>query len=129
MLCGIDLFTYVYVHESWHHKTWREGWGHKTWDDWRLHHAGKNGPEDDKDAWFDSFPPLFDYIPNAVEQRSGLYDWETPVTMHPRKPAEWVGMNDWEDWNCWENRHVRGDHSKDWANPGMNHRTKGKYDD
>lgn len=38
-------------------------------------------------------------------------------------------INDFEDWNCKRNKNVKGDHSKDWGDPGMQHKTKDKYDD
>ena len=37
--------------------------------------------------------------------------------------------NDFEDWNCQRHINERGNHSKDWCNPGMQHKTIGRYDD
>ena len=40
------------------------------------------------------------------------------ISPHRSHPANGVGPAD-----------VKGDHSKDWGDPGMQHKTKDKYDD
>jgi hypothetical protein len=51
-------------------------------------------------------------------------DYNTPTKGRPAKID-----NDWEDWNCKRNKDIKGDHSKDWSDPGMQQKTEDKYDD
>jgi hypothetical protein len=56
-----------------------------------------------------------------------LYDWSTLNTPTSGRPSSII--NDFEDWDCQRNKNAKADHSKDWSNPGMQHKTLDKYDD
>jgi hypothetical protein len=119
-LVGIERFGWAYVHEAWHHKSWREWWGLATVDEWWASYAGKDGPDGDKDS---------DVIPNRIEWASGRYDWTNKYTLYEGKDPQWAGADDWEDMTCRTNWHAKGDRSKDWADPGMNHGEVGNHED
>ena len=124
-LDGIDHFAWVVIHESQHYKDWQDFWANNV----SNHRSHVGGVElcDDKDG---------DRIPNGIEDANqngiyepsiDLYDWQKYNTPKPHRPS--VIINDFEDWNCKRNKNVKGDHSKDWGDPGMQHKTKDKYDD
>ena len=124
-LDGIDNFSWTVIHESQHYKDWLDLWGNNvtTW----MAHRGGNNPQDDKDG---------DRIQNRIEDinlngvydnATDLYDWQNPNTPTPNRPGGII--NDFEDWNCQRHKDAKGDHSKDWGDPGMQHKTKDKYDD
>jgi len=87
-------------------------------------------PGDNKDG---ALAGNSDYLPNSIEDvdlsksynNGDLYDWNNFRTGNP--PIEI--LNDAEDYTCKRHTGVKGDHSKDWGNPEMNHKTVGKYDD
>ena len=109
---------------------WREWWGNHTIDQYTADHRYKDGLNDDKDG---------DYIPNKVEDIAPYnkkwdppverYDWDKYCTPIVGRPDSWNYIDDFEDMDMWENRDAHGDHSQDWADPGMNHKTEGKYND
>lgn len=119
---GIDNFAWTVIHESQHYVDWVNLWDNDPvkWNNSK----GKNGPNDEKDG---------DRIPNKVEDvdldgtynAGDLYDWTKLLT--PGHPAGII--NDFEDWDCVRNKNAKGDHSKDWASPGMQRKTLDKYDD
>jgi len=53
------------------------------------------------------------------------YDWAATLT--PGAPAAIV--NDAEDYTCIRHGGVKGNQNLDWADPGMQHQTIGKYND
>lgn len=121
-LKGIDHFGWTIIHESQHYKDWVDYWnvdnqGVTVW----QAGAFKEGPDDDKDR---------DHLPNRIEDinlsktfdAGDLYDWAVQQT-----PGSYV--NDFEDYDCKRNTSAKGDHSKDWGDPGMQHKTLGTYDD
>jgi hypothetical protein len=122
---GIDLFAWTVRHESQHFKDWCDLWSN-DYLDWFNNHKGKSGPNDDKDG---------DRIPNEIEDANlngtydagDLYDWQNYNTPTANRPS--AIKNDFEDWGCQRNKNVKGDHSKDWSDPGMQHKTKDNYDD
>ena len=124
-LNGIDNFAWTVIHESQHYKDWCDLWSN-NYTDWFNNHKGNSKPGDDKDA---------DRIPNSTEDvnlngtydAGDLYDWEAYNTPTAGRPASI--LNDFEDWNCQRHKDAMGDHSKDWGDPGMQHKTKDKYDD
>jgi len=75
-------------------------------------------------------------VPNGVEDANGngqydegeQYDWQTKNTV-PVPPRDEKVQDDWEERICRQHKDARGDHAKDWGNPGMNHGTEGEYDD
>lgn len=81
-------------------------------------HWLQDGPLNDMD---------FDWVRTDAEQASGRYDWLLMLTPQAGQPFAIIDDN--EDWNCLENRNVRGNHRQDWGDPGMNHRTLDRYDD
>ena len=124
-LDGIDHFAWAVIHESQHYKDWQDFWANNV----SNHRSHVGGVElcDDKDG---------DRIPNRIEDANqngiyepsiDLYDWQQYNTPTPHRPSTII--NDFEDWNCKRNKNVKGDHSKDWGDPGMQHKTKDKYDD
>jgi hypothetical protein len=115
-LTGIDCFAWTVAHKSQLYKDWCDLWSN-DWLDWFTNHNGKAGPGDDMDG---------DWMPNGVEVREG-YDWQVYNTPTPGRPADVI--YDLDDWNCRRVRTVRGDHSQDWCDPGMQHMTKDRYDD
>ena len=124
-LYGIDNFAWTVIHESQHYKDWCDLWSN-NYTDWFNNHKGNGGPGDDKDG---------DRISNSTEDvnlngtydSGDLYDWQNYNTPTPGRPSSI--LNDFEDWNCQRHTAARGDHSKDWGDPGMQHKTKDKYDD
>ena len=124
-LCGIDNFAWTVIHESQHYKDWLDLWSN-NYTNWYMSHRGGVAPDDDKDA---------DNIPNRVEDVNlnktydlgDLYDWSVDNTPTAGRPPEIV--DDFEDWNCQRHKNVKGDHSKDWGDPGMQHKTRDKYND
>ena len=75
--------------------------------------------------------PNFNYIEdanlNGIYDSGDLYDWENYNTPTLNSPTRII--NDFEDWNCKRHTNVVGNHSVDWANPGMQHNTKDNYND
>lgn len=124
-LCGIDNFAWTVIHESQHYKDWLDLWSN-NYTNWYMSHRGGVAPDDDKDE---------DNIPNRVEDVNlnktydfgDLYDWSVDNTPTAGRPPEIV--DDFEDWNCQRHKNVKGDHSKDWGDPGMQHKTRDKYND
>ncbi len=117
VLGGIDTFAWTVRHESQHYADFCELWNNNK-AKWQAA-IGINGPDDDKDG---------DLIPNKVEDvnQNGnydngidLYDWQKALT--PFQGRSFSTVNDFEDWNAQRNKDVVGDHSKDWADPGMQH--------
>jgi hypothetical protein len=126
-LKGIDTFAWCVTHEMQHYADWANFWGiEKEGKAKWLKAKGGLGPNDDFDA---------DYIPNKVEDANGngsydkgdLYDWKSYRTATPGLPNNI--KNDFEDWNCKRHGDVRGDHKRDWADPGMQHKTLENPDD
>ena len=124
-LCGIDNFAWTVIHESQHYKDWQDFWANNV----SNHRSHVGGVElcDDKDG---------DSIPNGIEDANqngiyepsiDLYDWQQYNTPTPHRPSTII--NDFEDWNCQRHKNVKGDHSKDWGDPGMQHKTRDKYND
>lgn len=123
-LKGIDTFAYVVRHESQHYKDWLDFWNNNvtTW----TNAEDKTGPNDDKDS---------DRIPNKIEDvdlsgtynAGDLYDWKVLNTPTAGRPA--AIDNDSDDWNCQRNKTVVGDHSKDWGDPGWQHKSLTNYND
>lgn len=124
-LCGIDNFAWTVIHESQHYKDWQDFWANNV----SNHRSHVGGVElcDDKDG---------DRIPNGIEDANqngiyepsiDLYDWQQNNTPTPHRPS--TIRNDFEDWNCQRHKNVKGDHSKDWGDPGMQHKTRDKYND
>jgi len=126
-LYGIDNFAWCVTHEMQHYKDWVDFWdvdNHRTakW----IAAKGKRGPNDELDG---------DRIPNRVEDvnlngvydRGDLYDWTKYRTPSTGLPANIV--NDFEDWDCKRHKTMKGDHARDWADPGMQHKTLDKWDD
>ena len=121
---GIDNFAWKVTHESQHYADYWTCWNNDVarWDNAN----GKDGPDDDKDR--DKIPNrLEDVNLNGVYDAGDLYDWQVKNTPTLGRPV--VIVNDFEDWNCQRNKGATGDHSKDWAAPGMQHGTLNKYDD
>jgi hypothetical protein len=122
---GIDNFAWTVIHESQHYKDWVDLWSN-NYSDWLNNRKGNGGPSDDKDG---------DRIPNNKEDANlngtydggDLYDWTNYNTPTAGRPSAII--NDFEDWDCKRNTNAKGDHAKDWANPGMQHKTLDKYDD
>jgi len=145
---GIDHFTWAAIHESQHHAFYHEWWLAKgidraTW--WKDYQptGGQNWkPEEEykkPDYDYDG-----DFIPNRVEYKQSIkenpwvftghdpavdctYDWQNLNSPTPGKLERVYG--DEEELNCRMHTHQRGDHRKDWGNPGMNHETDDKFDD
>ncbi|MBO5941555.1 MAG: hypothetical protein J6R18_10220 [Kiritimatiellae bacterium] len=124
-LCGIDNFAWTVIHESQHYKDWQDFWANNV----SNHRSHVGGVElcDDKDG---------DRIPNGIEDANqngiyepsiDLYDWQQYNTPTPHRPSTII--NDFEDWNCQHHKNVKGEHSKDWGDPGMQHKTRDKYND
>ena len=122
---GIDNFAWTARHESQHYKDWEDYWDVENQGIAKWQQAfQKEGPNDNKDD---------DYLPNRVEDlnlnkifdQGDRYDWAATLT--PGAPAGIV--NDAEDYTCIRHGGVKGDHSKDWSDPGMQHQTNKKYDD
>jgi hypothetical protein len=122
---GIDNFAWTVIHESQHYKDWVDFWGNNH-ADWFNNKIGNDGPGDDKDG--DRIPnSVEDVNSNGVYDAGDLYDWEKLNTPTPGRPAAII--NDFEDWDCQRHTGATGDHSADWANPGMQHQTIDKYND
>ena len=125
LLKGIDNFGWTVTHESQHYKDWCDLWSN-NYTDWLNNRRWNTNPGDDKDA---------DRIPNGTEDvdlngtynTGDLYDWEVYNTPTIGRPA--AIHNDFEDWNCQRHKDAKGDHSKDWGDPGMQHMTKDVYND
>ncbi len=126
-LYGIDTFAWCVTHETQHYKDWVDFWDVDNQGTAKWHNAaGKNGANDDRDK---------DRIANSVEDvnlsgaydRGDLYDWTKFRTGAPGTPGN-IG-NDFEDWNCKRHARQKGNHAKDWADPGMQHLTLDKWDD
>ena len=126
-LYGIDTFAWCVTHETQHYKDWADYWdvdnlGVAKWRS-ALH---KTGPGDDFDG---------EDIPNGVEDvnRNGLYDavdlYDWKVKRTPARCIPPNILNDFEDWNCRRHATMKGNHAKDWADPGMQHLTLDKWDD
>jgi hypothetical protein len=64
---------------------------------------------------------------NGIYDQGDLYDWAILNTPTPGRPPEII--NDFEDWDCKRHVDTKGDSSKDWGKPGMQHQTIDKYDD
>ena len=123
-LTGIDNFAWTAVHESTHYFHALTWWGNAV----ATHAAatGKEGADDDKDG---------EWLPNKIEDTnlnkafdgdSETWDWTKPLT--PGAPDN--RLLDDEEWkNCLDGKAATGDHTKDWADPGMQHKTVDKYDD
>jgi hypothetical protein len=118
-LTGIDSFSWVVRHEYQHYIDVSEFWNNSLSN--YLSHQGKAGDGDDLDG---------DYIPNIQEKEviknstlpKGEYDWKKRTTLGAVR-------FDFEDWDYYRNKNVKGIHKKDWSNPGMQHQTIGTYDD
>lgn len=118
-LNGIDTFAWTMIHESQHYADWVTYWGNDK-NDWFDNHKGKNGPDDDLDG---------DRIPNKIEDVNGngiydagdLSDWQILNT--PTVGRDPQIINDFEEWDCKRHTDAKGDHSKDWANPGFQHQS------
>ena len=117
--------AWTVIHESQHYKDWQDFWANNV----SNHRSYVGGVElcDDKDG---------DRIPNGIEDANqngiyepsiDLYDWQQYNTPTPHRPSTII--NDFEDWNCQRHKNVKGDHSKDWGDPGMQHKTRDKYND
>ena len=73
----------------------------------------KTDPNDDIDG---------DYLPNTFEERSGRYNKNQYLTPNNDRPStNKIIRGDEDDRACHETKEVRGDHTKDWANPGYQH--------
>lgn len=130
-LKGIDNFAWTAMHESQHYEDWENYWdvANQGVNKFAAAAGGVN-PSDNKDG---TLAGNSDYLPNSIEDVDlsksynigDLYDWNNFRTGNP--PIEI--LNDAEDYTCKRHTGVKGDHSKDWGNPGMNHKTVGKYDD
>ena len=117
-----------------------------------IHQAAKyaNGPDNDMDI---------DYLPNRIEDTNlneifdqdkdnpptgnfpgpedvdtdgngilHLESWHWHQLLSPGAPDP--EPSDDEDWMvCLDGKSVTGNHSKDWADPGMQHKTTDTYDD
>ena len=126
-LYGIDNFAWCVTHEMQHYKDWADFWDvdNKRMAKW-FNAVGKNGPDDDRDR---------DQIPNRVEDvnlngrydRGDLYDWKKYRTGASGTPGNIT--NDFEDWDCKRHTGQKGNHARDWADPGMQHLTLDKWDD
>ena len=122
---GIDNFTWTAIHESQHYKDWNDFWNVESSGitEWQAAYH-QDGPTQNKDD---------DYLPNNEEDldldktfNSGdRYDWAATLT--PGAPAAIV--NDAEDYTCIRHGGVKGNQNLDWADPGMQHQTIGKYND
>jgi hypothetical protein len=126
-LRGIDNFAWTAIHESQHYADWANLW---DVDNVRRakHQAaiGKTGPDDDRDG--DRIPNYLEDVNLSHTYDSGdMYHWELYNTSTPNRPYEI--LNDFEDWDCQRHKDKKGDHSKDWADPGMQHKTIDRYDD
>ncbi len=107
------------------YKDWLDYWSN-DYNDWLNNHKGKSSRNGDLDG---------DRIPNYIEDANlngiydsgDLYDWENYNTPTLNRPTRII--NDFEDWNCKRHTNVVGNHSVDWANPGMQHNTKDNYND
>jgi hypothetical protein len=123
-LKGIDTFYWAFTHEMQHHKDWEDFWqidtnGISLWQA-AFHQPGPNGNTDG-----DNFPNSFE-DPNG----SGIYDSGDPYDLTTEFTAGNIaGIADQEDRNCKLHKAVKGEHAKDWADPGMQHRTLDRYDD
>lgn len=134
------------IHESQHYAWDHDWWLSKGinyadyWENYRREGEGKEGtdytqPDYDYDA---------DHIPNRVEYKNTdknspwvftghdpavdcTYDWQNAYSPTPGR-LEDMG-NDEQELNCRVHKDQRGNRSKDWGNPGMNHGTDGKFDD
>jgi hypothetical protein len=126
-LFGIDTFTWAVTHEMQHYKDWVDFWDVDN--QRRAKHTaalGKTGPNDERDN--DRIPNrLEDVDRNASYNTGDLYDWENPKTPTTGRPNNIV--NDFEDWNCKRRRTTKGNHAKDWGDPGMQHLTLDKWVD
>jgi len=130
---GIDLFAWTIAHESQHYKDWKDRWGEISLEDYQTTYLGFATQNADFDG---------DKIPNYEEdsnlngswdQDTETYDWmqkKTPGASDydytysvPDEP------NDNEDATLRLHSGARGDRSADWGDPGMNHRTRGNYND
>lgn len=134
ILSGIDTFAWVVWHESRHYADFCEYWdvhneGVTKW----QNAIGKEGPNDNKDGQIGDNGRV-DYLPNFVEDvnlnkvfdAGDLYNWNDLLTDGVSSPEL---PSDAEDYTHQRGKNIRGDHSQDWANPGMQHQTLGKYDD
>jgi hypothetical protein len=123
-LKGIDTFFWCYTHEMQHYKDWEDFWNVSTQGLSKWQAAwGKSGPSGNLDKG--DFPNSFEDIDaNGAFNAGDPYDLTTQKTA--TNPS---GLADNEDRNCKLHKAVTGDHSKDWANPGMQHKTLNKYDD
>jgi hypothetical protein len=134
-LQGIDNFAWTARHESQHYKDWCDYWDveNQGVTKWQAAY-GKDGPDDNKDPQTTSKLGS-DYLPNNVEDLNlnkafdggDRYDWSNGLSNLAGTPAAII--DDAEDYTCKRHKTVKGDHSKDWANPGMQHKTLDKYDD
>jgi len=134
-LQGIDNFAWTARHESQHYKDWCDYWSveNQGITKWQAAY-GKDGPNDNKDPQTTSRGGS-DYLPNSVEDLNlnktfdggDRYDWSNGLSNLAGTPAAII--DDAEDYTCKRHTTVKGDHSKDWANPGMQHKTLDKYDD
>ena len=116
-LSGIDTFFWAFTHEMQHHKDWQDFWQIDTQGVtlWRAA-FGKPGPNGNLDG--DDFPNWFE-DPNG----NGVYDAGDPYDLTTEFTAgNSGGIEDREDRNCKIHKAVTGDHSKDWANPGKQHK-------
>lgn len=112
-------------HESHHYDDWVTIWNN-NYNDWFNNHKGKSGAADDKDG--DRISNLLeDKNSNGTYDSGDLYDWEASNTPTQGRPSNIT--NDFEDWACQRGKAAKGNHSLDWSDPGMQHQTKGKYND
>lgn len=126
-LSGIDAFAWAATHEMQHYKDWADAWDVENSGTTKKTAAiGKTGPADDRDN--ESIPnQIEDKNLNSVYDAGDLYDWQDPKTPTAGRPSNID--NDFEDWNCQRNKSAAGNHTKDWADPGMQHLTLDKWDD
>jgi Bacterial TSP3 repeat len=134
-LQGIDNFAWTARHESQHYKDWCDYWDVENQGVTKYQVAyGKDGPNDNRDPQTTSRNGS-DYLPNNIEDLNlnkafdggDRYDWSNGLSNLPGTPA--AINSDSEDYTCKRHTTVKGDHSKDWSNPGMQHKTVDKYDD
>ncbi|WP_395750842.1 TIGR02597 family protein [Prosthecobacter sp.] len=134
-LQGIDNFAWTARHESQHYKDWCDYWNVETQGITKWQAAyGQDGPSDNKDPQTTSRNGS-DYLPNYIEDLNlnkifdagDRYDWSNGLSNLPGTPSNI--LDDAEDYTCKRHTTVKGNHSNDWANPGMQHKTLDKYDD
>ncbi|MDP0494657.1 MAG: hypothetical protein Q7Q73_00485 [Verrucomicrobiota bacterium JB024] len=130
---GIDNFAWTVFHESQHYLDWVNYWDVENdgITNWQNAYGGLD-PNDNKDP-HETSRGGSDYLPNYVEDvnlnqdydQGDLYDWSNGLTGNPPSTI----IDDAEDYTCQRHTSVVGDHSLDWADPGMQHNTLDVYHD